>query len=228
MLCCFPLKPRLQRLFVSRYTAKEMKWHQEKCIGEEDILRYPADGEAWKDFDKSYPWFAQDPRNVRLGLASDGFNPLANMYNSYNIWLVMLVPYNMPPQKCMKQPFLFMSLLIPGPNAPRKDIDAFLRPLIDELKELQNVGVENYDASTQSSFKLHATVLQTINDFPVYGNLSGRAQKVIKLVLFAMNKHLQSFCIVKYVIYDIIDSYQVVIDGGIVDYIMVSQKRIML
>ena len=93
-----------------------------------------------------------------------------------------------------------MSLLILGPNAPRKDIDVFLRPLIDELKELWNVGVENYDASTQSSFKLHVAVLWTINDFPVYGNLSGRAQKVIKLVLFVMNKHLQSFFLVKYVI----------------------------
>lgn len=58
MLCCFPLKRRLQWLFISRYTTKEMKWHQEKCIGEEDILRHPADGEAWKDFNKSYPWFA--------------------------------------------------------------------------------------------------------------------------------------------------------------------------
>lgn len=51
-----------------------------------------------------------------------------------------------------------MSLLILGPNAPRKDIDVFLRPLIDEVKELRNVGVENYDASTQSSFKLHVAV----------------------------------------------------------------------
>ena len=66
-----------------------------------------------------------------------------------------------------------MSLLIPGPNVPGKDIDVFLRPLIDELKELWNVGVETYDASTQNSFRLHAVVLWTINDFPAYENLYG-------------------------------------------------------
>lgn len=119
-----------------------MKWHQEKRVADEGVLRHPADGEAWKDFDKSFLWFAQDPRNVRLGLASDGFNLFANMYNSYSMWPVMLMPYNLPPWKCMKKLLLFMSLLIPEPNAPRKDIDVYLRPLIDELKELWNVGVE--------------------------------------------------------------------------------------
>lgn len=74
-----------------------MKWHQEKRIGEEGILRHPTDGEAWKDFDKPFPWFAQDPHNVRLGLASDGSNPIANMYNSYSMSHVMLMPYNLPP-----------------------------------------------------------------------------------------------------------------------------------
>lgn len=92
----FPLKPR-QRLFVSRYMTKDMKWHKEKHVIKEGVLRHSADCEAWKDFDKSFPWFAQDPHNVRLGLASDGSNPIANMYNSYNMWHVMLMPYNLPP-----------------------------------------------------------------------------------------------------------------------------------
>ena len=52
------------------------------------------------------------------------------------MWLVVLVPYNMPPWKCMKESFFMMSLLIPGPQAPGKDMDIYLRPLIDEIKEL--------------------------------------------------------------------------------------------
>ncbi|GKC15167.1 S-adenosyl-L-methionine-dependent methyltransferases superfamily protein [Tanacetum coccineum] len=35
--------------------------------------------EAWKDFDTKYPDFATEPRNVRLGLAADGFNPFGNL-----------------------------------------------------------------------------------------------------------------------------------------------------
>ncbi|XP_075636910.1 uncharacterized protein LOC142609180 [Castanea sativa] len=39
-----------------------------------------------------------------------------------------------------------MSLLIPGPNQPRNELDVFLRPLVDELKELWEDGAHTYDA----------------------------------------------------------------------------------
>ncbi|XP_026384531.1 uncharacterized protein LOC113280095 [Papaver somniferum] len=173
----FPLKPRLQRLFSSKHTAKDMRWHKDKYDQKEGVLKHPADGEAWKDFDNRYPSFAQDPRNVRIGLATDGFNPFGNMSNSYSMWPVILIPYNLPPWKCMKEPFFMMSLLIPGPQAPGRDIDVYLRPLIDELKELWDTGVETYDASSEKSFRMHAAVLWTINDFPAYANLSGWSTK---------------------------------------------------
>ncbi|KAK9270216.1 hypothetical protein L1049_025792 [Liquidambar formosana] len=152
----FPLKPRLQRLFMSKKTATDMRWHKEKRIAEENVLRYPTDSIAWKEFDKEHDWFAQEPRNVRLGLASDGFNPFGNMSNSYSMWPVLLMPYNLPPWKCMKEPFFMMSLLIPGPKSPGNDIDVYMRPFIDELKELWEDGVETYDASTKQNFQLHA------------------------------------------------------------------------
>ncbi|KAK9943497.1 hypothetical protein M0R45_009103 [Rubus argutus] len=141
----FPLKPRLKRLFMSRHMATDMKWHKRKRQNEEGFLKHPTDSEEWKKFDEEYPHFAADSRNVRLGLATDGFNPFGNMSTGYSMWTVMLVPYNLPPWKCMKGMFSMMSLLIPGPRAPGKDIDVYLRPLIDELKELWEVGVEAFD-----------------------------------------------------------------------------------
>ena len=39
-----------------------------------------------------------------------------------------------------------LSLLIPGPHQPRNEIDIYLKPLVDELKELWEEGVETYDA----------------------------------------------------------------------------------
>ena len=99
------------------------------------------------------------------------------MHNSYSMWPVILMPYNLPPWKCMKEPFFMMSLLIPGPQAPGKDIDVYLRPLVYELKELWEIGAETYDAYTKKSFRMHATVLWTINDFPAYANLSGWSTK---------------------------------------------------
>ncbi|XP_028095397.1 uncharacterized protein LOC114295370 [Camellia sinensis] len=173
----FPLKPRLQRLFISRKTATDMRWHKDKRVEEKNVMRHPADSKAWKDFDKKHESFAKDPRNVRLGLASDGFNPFGNMSTSYSIWPVFIVPYNLPPWKYMKDPFFMMPLLIPGRRAPGFDIDVFLRPLIDELNELWEVGIETYDASSGSNFQLRAALLWTINDFPAYGNLSGWSTK---------------------------------------------------
>ncbi|KAB2617608.1 hypothetical protein D8674_013477 [Pyrus ussuriensis x Pyrus communis] len=70
-------------------------------------------------------------------------------------------------------PFPFLTLLIPGPNAPGNEIDVYLCPLIDELKELWESGVQTYDKMVACTFSLHAAVIWTINDFPAYGNLLG-------------------------------------------------------
>lgn len=172
----FPLTPRLRRLYMSRKIATDMRWHRDKRV-DDGLLRHPADSEEWKDFDRNYPEFSCEPRNVRLRLATDGFNPFGNMSNSYSMWPVILMSYNLPPWKCMKDPFFMMSLLIPGPHAPGKEIDVYMRPLVDELNELWTNGVLTYDAASEQTFRMHAAVMWTINDFPAYGNLSGWSTK---------------------------------------------------
>ena len=54
--------------------ADSLRWHEEKR-SKDGKLRHPADGLAWKNFDRVHPDFAQDCRNVRLCLSSDGFSP---------------------------------------------------------------------------------------------------------------------------------------------------------
>ncbi|XP_019189011.1 PREDICTED: uncharacterized protein LOC109183385 [Ipomoea nil] len=154
-----------------------MRWHKERRIDDGEYLRHPADSKAWKDFDQEFPWFANDARNVRLGLASDGFNPFGNMDNSYGMWPVILIPYNLPPWMCMKDPFFMLTLLIPGPKAPGRDIDVYLQPLIEDLIELLEIGVTTYDACSLTNFQLHASIMWTINDFSTHGNLSGWSTK---------------------------------------------------
>ncbi|KAG8365839.1 hypothetical protein BUALT_Bualt17G0013600 [Buddleja alternifolia] len=158
---------------MSKKMASNMRWHKDKRKDEVGTMRHPADSPAWKHFDDQYPHFSQDPRNVKLGLATDGFTPWSNLGNSYSMWPVILVAYNLPPYECMKEEFLMMSLLILGPRSPGKDIDVYLRPLVDELKELWGVGVETYDVSSKEMFQMHAAILWTISDFPGYGSISG-------------------------------------------------------
>ncbi|GJY75278.1 retrotransposon protein, putative, ty3-gypsy subclass [Tanacetum coccineum] len=91
----------LQRLYKSSHTAKEMTWHATgKCMEPE-------------------------PRNVRLGLAGDGFNPFGNLCQAYSIWPVILTTYNLPQW-----------------------------PLIDDLKVLWALkGVETIDVATGQNYK---------------------------------------------------------------------------
>ncbi|CAN6568406.1 unnamed protein product [Malus baccata var. baccata] len=169
----FPLKPRLQRLYMSKHTAEHMRWHATEC-SKDGFMRHPSDSPAWKHLDNLYSEFGSEIRNVRLGLASDGFNPFGKMRQDHIIWPVVLSVYNLPPWMCMKQPnLLLLSLLIPGPRSPGKEIDVYMRPLIDELNELWDVGTPTYDAYSNQNFTMKAAVLWTISDFPAYGMLSG-------------------------------------------------------
>ncbi|GJX21216.1 hypothetical protein Tco_0223893 [Tanacetum coccineum] len=124
-----------------------MIWHATRKCTEPGKMQHLVDGRAWKNFDTKYPDFAKEPRNVRLGLAADGFNPFDNHSQAYNMWSVILTTYNMPPWLRMKESSFMLTLLIPSPKSPGKDIDVYLRPLIEDLK--------------------------TINDFPARSSLSG-------------------------------------------------------
>ncbi|GJU08356.1 hypothetical protein Tco_1124786 [Tanacetum coccineum] len=122
----FLIIPRLQCLYKSSHTAKEMTKHAtRKCMEPE-------------------------PRNVRLGLAADGFNPFGKLSQSYSMWPVILTTYNLPSWLCMRESYLMLTLLIPGLKSPGMDIDVYLRPLIDDLKDLWALkGVETIDIATQ-------------------------------------------------------------------------------
>lgn len=172
----FPLGPRLQRLYMSHHTADSMVWHAERRQVD-GVLRHPADSPAWEKLDSLDPSFGSEPRNVRLGLASDGFNPFGMMSLSHSTWPVIISVYNLPPWLCMKQPYLMLSLLIPGPKSPGNDIDIYLQPLVEELKTLWEHGLPTFDAVKKETFIMRAAVLWTINDFPAYAMLSGWSTK---------------------------------------------------
>ncbi|GKB37404.1 retrotransposon gag domain, retroviral aspartyl protease [Tanacetum coccineum] len=62
---------------------------------------------------------------------------------AYSMWPVILTTYNLPPWLCMKESNFMLTLLILGPKSPGKDIDVYLRPLIEDLQVLwDKKGVE--------------------------------------------------------------------------------------
>jgi hypothetical protein len=169
----FPLKKRLQRLFMSCKTTNYMRWHSEGHT-KDGLLWHPADSPAWKNFDAMhFDEFGSEVRNVRLGLATDGFNPFGSMNVSYGTWPIILIPYNVPPWVCMKQSNFILSVLVPGKKSPGKDIDVYMQLTIDNLLELWKDGVMTYDVSSSQKFCLRVVLLWKISDWPGRGMLSG-------------------------------------------------------
>lgn len=170
----FPLKKRIRRLFMSSNTAPLMSWHVDGRI-KDGLMRHPADAPAWKHFDAKYEWFSKEARNIRFGLATDGFNPFRTMNLSYSIWPIVLIPYNLPAESCMKENNFILSVIIPGRKAPGKDIDIYLQLVVDELKVLWKDGLWTFDAHVGRKFRVYAALLWTISDWLGRGILSGES-----------------------------------------------------
>jgi hypothetical protein len=133
---------------------------------------HPSDGDAWKALDNFDPEFASDARNVRIGLATDDFTPFNMTVVSYSCWHVIAITYNLPPALCMKYEFMFLCLVIPGPEHPGVRLNVMVQPLIEELKKLWQ-GVEAYDCFKKHKFNLHVAYLFSVHDFMAYGIFSG-------------------------------------------------------
>nr|GFA38918.1 hypothetical protein [Tanacetum cinerariifolium] len=138
---------RLQLLYKSSHTTKELTWHATGKCTESGKMQHPIDGRAWKNFDTR---------------------------QSYGMWSVILTTYNRPLWLCMKESSLMLTLLIPVPKSQGKDIDVSLRYLIDDLKDLWVLkGVETIDVATGQMFNMRVMLLWTINDFLARSSLSG-------------------------------------------------------
>jgi hypothetical protein len=159
-LCYIPITPRLKRLFMCEETAPKMRWHKGgiRDSADPDIMSHLADAEAWHALDCFDPEFTRDTRSVRLGLLMDGFQPYSSDNTAYSCWPVFVMPYNLPPNKCMKEGFIFLPLVISGPKEPRKQMNIFLPLLMEELKELWQ-GVDAYDSHLKCLFNMRAAYL---------------------------------------------------------------------
>jgi hypothetical protein len=108
-----------------------------------------------------------EPRSVRLVLPTEGFQSHSNDSSLYVSWPVFIMPYNLPPNKCLKQGYIFMALVIPGPKEAKKQMYVFLCLLMEEMKELWQ-EVDAYDSHLKFGFNLCAAYQWSIHDYLAY------------------------------------------------------------
>ncbi|KAG7556924.1 hypothetical protein ISN44_As11g029270 [Arabidopsis suecica] len=159
-----------------KHTGEEKKGIPAKVLSQDGTMRHPVDSLTWVQVNDKWPEFAAEARNLRLGLSTDGMNPFSIQNTKYSTWPVLLVNYNMAPTECMKAENIMLTMLIPGPTAPSKNIDVYLQ-LIDDLKDLWNEGMVVYDSFKKESFTLRAMLLWSITDYPALGTLAGCKMK---------------------------------------------------
>ena len=74
--------------------------------------------------------------NYFLDVCTDGFQTFGQSGSQYSSWPVIVTPYNLPPGMCMKEEYIFLTIIVPGPKNPKNMIDVYLQPLIAELVQL--------------------------------------------------------------------------------------------
>jgi hypothetical protein len=142
----FSITPKLQRLFMSPKIIGHMTWHQSYDVVD-GVMVHPSDDKAWKYFNNVHPHFSAESRNAHFELCIEGFNLFGSFATPYSCWPIILTVYNLPPEMSMRQEFMFLSMVIPDPNSSSRNIDVYLRSLIEELTQLWSSRVLTYDIS---------------------------------------------------------------------------------
>jgi hypothetical protein len=164
---------------MSEESAKQMMWHKTSKRDEEENGRlnmgHPSDGKAWKNFDKKYPDQESDARNVRIAIATDGFNPYGMSTTSYSCWPMFVIPLNLPPGVVMQRKTIFLSLIIPGPKYPRKNLSVFMQPLVNDLHHSWHHGTLTYDRASKRNFVMKVWYQYSMHDLPGYALFCGHS-----------------------------------------------------
>jgi hypothetical protein len=169
-----PVVDQLRCLFTNPEDAELMCWHASDAHKHDGKLRHPSDAKQWKNFNNTYKKeFGDEPRNIRFTLSTDGINPFAMRSSKHSTWLVILTIYNLPLWLCQKRKYLLLTTLISGPIQHGVDMDVFLEPLMEEMKELWEKGVAIWDEFCKEPFTLKAIIFVTINDYLALFSLSG-------------------------------------------------------
>ena len=93
------------------------------------------DGAVWKNFfSLYYKPFLQQPYNLCLQLNVDWIQPFD--HTQYSIGIIYLFVENLPRGDRYKMENVILVGCIPCPKEPKGNINAFLKPLVDELLEL--------------------------------------------------------------------------------------------
>ena len=130
------------------------------------------DGQLWKDFQKyNGSDFLNAPRNYGLMLNFDFFQPMKHR-KDYSVGVLYLVLLNLPRAERFKWENALVVGIIPAMGKEPKNLNSFLKPLVEELNALWK-GVRVLSSLSTIPLIFKAALLCTSSDIPASRKLCG-------------------------------------------------------
>ena len=85
-----------------------------KNISQDDVLRMPADGSAFRYIEEKWPFFKEEPHNVKLSLVVNGVNLFGELHSTYSVWPFFVINNNLPPWMSVKREHTMLAMIVPG------------------------------------------------------------------------------------------------------------------
>ena len=169
-----PLTNRLRLQYRNAVRAKALVEYRRNLLeraqaaGQDELADF-FHGHLYNDFHVKKLGLFQDPHDIALHMSLDGVQ-LTNMRH-HEVTPVIFMNLNLPPEERYLVKNILAGLVIPGPNKPQ-EIDTFLRPLVDELLDLDK-GVDAWDGYSNTPFQLKAWVTMVTGDGPALAEAIG-------------------------------------------------------
>ncbi|KAL0313308.1 UNVERIFIED_CONTAM: hypothetical protein Sradi_5730100 [Sesamum radiatum] len=93
---------------------------------------------------------------------------------------------------CISSEYMFLTMVISGLSNPKRLIDVYLEPLIEELQNLWHVGVLTRDSVKDETFRMRVALIWTLNDLPAYGMAFGWSSAGVMRCPVCMKDHILS------------------------------------
>lgn len=178
--CYNSLRSCLELLFSqSDFPGLCEQWKSRQAVT--DCLSDIYDGGIWKDFQvvSGQPFLAER-NNLAFSLNVDWFQPYKLTQSSVGV--VYLTVLNLPRSIRNAQRYTLLIGIIPGPHEPRRDINSFLRPLVDELKLLWVGQYIKIPSISESQLQLvRGAILCVACDLPASKKVAGFLGHTAKL-----------------------------------------------
>ena len=168
----YPIKESLVKLY-SRpdFHQKCELWRKRNAVP--GLYTDIYDGAVWNDFlQVDGKPFLSAPYNLCLKLNVDWIQPYD--HTQYSMGLIYLVIENLPRSERFKVENIILVGCIPGPREPKRDINTFLSPMVDELLDLWN-GIQLRTSSLFGFTSLRCALTCVSSDLPATRKVCGFA-----------------------------------------------------